>query len=335
MDQTHLTPSRQDVADWLTRCGLASSPSDVTRIVSVGDGNMNFVYRVTVDGRTVIVKRSVPYVAKYPQIPAPVQRIATEIEFYRFVVDDSDLSESMPRLLGSDAEGHTMVLDAVEHGGDWRKLYDPEHSDLVENVFDHAANWLRHLHGIEPPESIQCAPLRQLNHSHWFGLPLSRPAVIELDAVSPGLDHATDSVRGDGAVRRGLDRIGKRYLDPMSCPTRRLLHGDYFPGAWLDIGTAGICVIDPEFAFVGPPEFDLGVLIAHHRFCGGQVANEDRWIQDHASTIRLDPEWVEAVAASEMMRRLLGVAQLPLVADTDRRVLWIEQAAECLRRFAD
>ena len=41
-----------------------------------------------------------------------------------------------------------------------------------------------------------------------------------------------------------------------------LLHGDYFPGSWLQTA-AGVRVIDPEFCFFGPPEFDVGVLLAH------------------------------------------------------------------------
>ena len=335
MDEPNAMPSQHEIADWMSRCGLATKPSEVTEIVSIGDGNMNLVFRVTAGGRYIIVKRSVPYVAKYPQIAAPVQRIATEIAFYESVADHPDLAGSMPTLLGADAEGHTMLLEAIDHRGDWRKLYDPSHRESVEPIFGKAVSWLRRLHGIAAPPEIGCDPLRELNHSHWFELPLSQPPVIDLDAISPGLDRATETVRGDERLRRAIARIGRQYLHPASAAPRCLLHGDYFPGAWLDIGSDAVCVIDPEFAFVGPPEFDLGVLIAHHRFCGGDPVTVPRWLSAYSPSMPLDSVRIQTIAATETIRRLLGVAQLPLVADTEQRLHWIDEASALLLRFAD
>ena len=62
-----------------------------------------------------------------------------------------------------------------------------------------------------------------------------------------------------------MAKVGDIYL---SDDGGVLLHGDYYPGSWLKTD-AGFRVIDPEFCFLGPPEFDLGVLAAHWIFCGG------------------------------------------------------------------
>ena len=37
-----------------------------------------------------------------------------------------------------------------------------------------------------------------------------------------------------------------------------LLHGDYYPGSWMRVRER-LYIIDPEFSFAGPKEFDLGI----------------------------------------------------------------------------
>jgi len=109
-----------------------------------------------------------------------------------------------------------------------------------------------------------------------------------------------------------------------------ILHGDYYPGSWLKTD-AGFRVIDPEFCFVGPPEFDLGVLAAHWIFCGGQANRVavDRVV--NASGRQVSEGLVFGFAGAELIRRLLGVAQLPLNADLQRRTQWLECGIQFLQ----
>ena len=103
-----------------------------------------------------------------------------------------------------------------------------------------------------------------------------------------------------------------------------LLHGDFFPGSWLRT-PLGLAAIDPEFCFLGPAEYDLGVLMAHFLFT------------DHEALLpvframyggRCDWRLAEAFAGAELMRRVIGVAQLPLQADLERKRDWLEQSRE-------
>lgn len=48
-----------------------------------GDGNMNYVLRISTNFRTFIIKQSRAYVEKYPQIAAPATRVITEAAFYQ------------------------------------------------------------------------------------------------------------------------------------------------------------------------------------------------------------------------------------------------------------
>jgi len=81
---------------------------------------------------------------------------------------------------------------------------------------------------------------------------------FERDAIEiPFEDH------GSNELTLRAKELGDLYLS--DGPT--LLHGDFYPGSWLRT-TQGIRIIDPEFAFTGAAEFDVGVFAAHLAFTG-------------------------------------------------------------------
>ena len=102
-----------------------------------------------------------------------------------------------------------------------------------------------------------------------------------------------------------------------------LLHGDFYPGSWLRHGD-GVRVIDPEFGFIGAAEFDLGGLRAHLAFIGVSEAKLDAALAGYPGEV--DAGLVRGFAGVERLRRLLGVAQLPLDADLERKAGWVERA---------
>ena len=48
----------------------------VAALEKPGEGNMNFVLRVTTNQRSFILKQARPWVEKFPQIDAPVERLS-------------------------------------------------------------------------------------------------------------------------------------------------------------------------------------------------------------------------------------------------------------------
>ena len=109
------------------------------------------------------------------------------------------------------------------------------------------------------------------------------------------------------------------------------MHGDYYPGSWLKT-ESGFRVIDPEFCFCGPREFELGVVAAHWIFCGSEVGSAtidrvcDRYPKEASRKL------LEGFTGAELVRRLIGVAQLPLDADLARRVEWLECGVRLLKQ---
>ena len=103
--------------------------------------------------------------------------------------------------------------------------------------------------------------MRRLNHEHIFVVPYAAIPALELPQE---LVHYATSMRDDPALMRNLNELGKIYLGERSHASRTcLLHGDYYPGSWFRHADLGAMVLDPEFAFHGAPEFDVGVMMAH------------------------------------------------------------------------
>jgi 5-methylthioribose kinase len=88
-----------------------------------------------------------------------------------------------------------------------------------------------------------------------------------------------------------------------------LLHGDYYPGSWM-CSDKKLYIIDPEFSFIGFKEFDLGVMAAHLILA---TTNPDYFnrICDLYPT-SLNQDYVRQLCGVEILRRLIGLAQLPL-----------------------
>ena len=321
------------ILDALVALGVVPASESITKIGKAGEGNMNLVLRVTTDSRSVIIKQARPWVEKYPGIPAPDERILAEVDFYRCTRDDAAVSAVMPGVLASSEAQRLLVLEDLGAASDYAALYstDVERSE-VDSVFELAIDWVTQLHScdVQREANIGCKPLRVLNHQHIFLIPLSDPPQADLDAVCDGLANASRGLCNDDTVQKAMAQLGEHYLSDGG----KLLHGDYYPGSWLKTDS-GFRVIDPEFCFCGPREFDLGVLAAHWIFCGGEADNSMIERVCDASGTESDEasrKLVAGFAGAELIRRLIGVAQLPLDANLQQRTQWMDCGVDFLKQ---
>jgi len=312
----------------LQQLGVCQQHESVRRIEKAGNGNMNLVLRVMTDRQSVIVKQARPWVEKYPTIAAPVDRILAETAFYENVSALPELAAMMPAVIARDKGRKLLVLEDLGAASDYSSLYGPEDSsESRDAVFEQATQWLGMLHQCpsKPDEKFGSDLLRELNHAHMFSIPLSNPPAIELDKVCEGLEQASESLRNDKQLFAAVDRLGEIYLRPDNSHVT-VLHGDYYPGSWLST-SEGFRVIDPEFCFFGPPEFDLGVMLAHFIFC--KAAADPLTVEQiiemyrQVNTSELSIPLIKGFAGVELIRRLIGVAQLPLDADLQLRMHWL------------
>ena len=114
------------IKDMLQEMKLCTAADTITSITKAGEGNMNVVLRVRIADKSLIVKQSCPWVAKYPSIEAPEERIVAELDFYRRVQDAVEVTAALPKLLGFDINRRTIVMEDLGAASDYLSLYASE-----------------------------------------------------------------------------------------------------------------------------------------------------------------------------------------------------------------
>jgi 5-methylthioribose kinase len=309
--------------DWI------AAQETVCRAESAGEGNMNYTLRIQTTKRSFILKQARPWVEKYPGIPAPCSRAEMEAHFYETVLTNGQIAQHMPKLLGYDARNRVLMLQDLVLAQDFTFLYRDTQSSFDEADLGVLTHYLVALHrsfrDLRFAEEFSNTEMRALNHEHIFVLPLRSGDGLDLDSITPGLRVFARQLQSDSLYLKLVRALGDRYLDNSS--GRCLIHGDYFPGSWLKTGDR-VYVIDPEFCFFGPPEWDLGVMVAHLYLAG--ISN--RVIQDvsnlYIAAASINISLARQFAGVEIMRRLIGVAQLPLRYGLDEKQRLLQLSRE-------
>ncbi len=102
-----------DLEPLLRSLDLLDSAESILATEKPGEGNMNFVLRVKTSGRSFILKQSRPWVEKYPQIAAPVERLQAEAAYYRFTANEPCLRAMSPSLLAVDSTNLVMLTSST------------------------------------------------------------------------------------------------------------------------------------------------------------------------------------------------------------------------------
>ncbi|HUU35199.1 MAG TPA: phosphotransferase [Vicinamibacterales bacterium] len=295
---------------YLRQRGWMAPGEAIQALSPAGDGNMNCTIRVVTSARRLVVKQGRPWVERYPSIPAPAGRTLVEAAFYETVAAVPAVAGRMPALVGVDREHRVLVMDDCVGFADVTGVYSG--GTLDPAVLDTLLAYLAALHRLPvgDPAVIPFSnePMQALNHAYIFALPLvcDADASLRLDGITPGLSRLAERLSAEAVYSDAVARLGQRYLH--GAP-RALVHGDFFPGSWL-ARDRDVVVIDPEFCFAGAPEFDYGVMAAH-LMLAGQDDELVRRITGAALAQGLEADLVAGFAGVEVMRRLIGVAQLP------------------------
>jgi 5-methylthioribose kinase len=298
---------------------------DAETIVSAskaGEGNMNYVLRVNTGSRTFIIKQSRGYVEKYPSIAAPAKRALSEAAFYTCIQENELLKATTPLLTGIDAVNNILAMQDLGAATDYTFLYNTE-KKLDDGAVQSLVAFLNKLHGSikknDDPLLVNRA-MKELNHQHIFIFPFLADNGFNLDGVTAGLQSIAGKYQNDALLKERARQLGEVYL----ATGNHLLHGDYYPGSWLHT-PAGIKIIDPEFCFFGPAEFDLAVMMAH-----GHLSCQSRYTLDLINTCYrrnagFDEQLLRQFTGIEILRRLLGLAQLPLALSLPQKEALLEK----------
>ena len=308
-DRFFLETDPEVLGSYLKRQSWIAQEESITLLEKPGEGKM---------------KQARPWVEKYPQIEAPVERVGVEAAFFAKVNKIEKLGIYSPTLKGFDEANGILAMEDLGQGADYLYLYQRGNA-LAAADLEHLLDYLSVLHNhhfgnINFPDNLA---MRQLNHEHIFNFPFVEENGFNLDNVQQGLQAAAKPYKTDDELKNKVSELGKLYLSPGAC----LLHGDYYPGSWLKV-SAGLKVIDPEFGFIGLPEFELGVLIAHMMMAEQGEEIFYQIMDQYQFPKGFDSALLAGFAGTEILRRLIGIAQLPLSLNLEQKKALMRKAAQ-------
>jgi 5-methylthioribose kinase len=297
----------------------------LTKVEKPGEGNMNFTMRVyTSFGRTFIVKQSRDYVEKYPSIPAPANRAVIEGRFIEFVQIDLVLKSFMPKLLGLDEVNNIIITEDLGQANDYSFLYNSGQrmsSDDLAQIVKYISQLHQRFRADFPVAQFANREMRALNHEHIFLYPFMEENGFDLDNIQPGLQSVAMLYKKDEELKSVVKTLGDKYLEDGPY----LLHGDYYPGSFLKTDS-GVKVIDPEFCFYGFAEFDLGVFIAHLKMSEQSEDIMDSVLLNYKKGADFDEKLLNQFVGIETLRRIIGLAQLPLSLSLETKKELLKEA---------
>ncbi len=216
------------------------------------------------------------------------------------------------------------MLEDLGESSDMTRLYQKEQEiewEDLGDLIDFISELHNHFQTAGTESKIPNRGMRALNAEHIFHYPFLEDNGFDLDTVTPGLQAVAMRYKTDTAFKAKVTQLSQHYLTD----GRYLLHGDYYPGSWLKT-LNGVRVIDPEFGFYGPAEFDLSVMIAHMKI----AQQEEAVIQEILARYH-EPKYfytalLDQLVGVEIMRRLIGLAQLPLSLELEEKEALLEEA---------
>ncbi len=313
------------VNNYLDHQGWLQQNESLISLEKPGEGNMNFVLRATTNQRSFILKQARPWVEKFPQIDAPVERVSVEAQFFQALQDVKAINHFAPKCLGFDEHNFILATEDLGKGADYSFLYQKDNL-LTSSDIDGLTQYLSALHQVAIPDNFPTnLAMRQLNHEHIFNFPYLEENGFNLDDVQAGLQAAAIPYKTNAALKTKIKACGDIYL----AQGKHLLHGDFYPGSWLKVAD-GLKVIDPEFGFVGLAEFDLGVLIAHLLMAEQPTTIIQSLLNKYQQPQGFNQALFAQFVGIEVLRRLIGIAQLPLNLEVATKQALMEKAEKMI-----
>ncbi len=321
--------NKDQLTSYLKGQHLIDKEDEVVQMEKPGEGNMNFVARIITKNTQLILKQANPYVQKYPHIAAPTERLLVEARFYQTIVHSKGLASLMPALLGVDKDNHILALQNFKNAVDYSFLYQKS-SFLTDAELTQVIDFVNQLHQM-PLDKLEGYPanhsLRQLNHEHLFRYPFQLDNQLDLNDIQMGLQDIALRYITDKTLRLRIVKLGDLYLSA----DISLLHGDYYPGSWLKT-EQGFKVIDPEFSFVGNREFEIGVLIAHLKMMEAPTQHLTKLSREYMADRGFNWDLCHQFTGVEIIRRIIGLAQLPLHLTLQEKEVLLKQAYRCIMK---
>ncbi|MDQ0953762.1 5-methylthioribose kinase [Streptomyces phaeochromogenes] len=289
----------EDVPAYLRERGHWDDTDDIS-VREVSDGNMNRVFLASngAGTRGLAVKQALPWVrVAGPSWPMSPERADAEARAYEQVARVAP--DKIPAVHGYDADNYALVMEdmsdlqvlrtVLNEGGS----YGPDTSRRIGEFIAQltfatsdfgmpSAERKALIAASVSPELCRITedvvlsePYVEHEHNHWH----------------PGLDDLAAEFRADTRLRTEVADLRHTFMTS----AQALLHGDLHTGSVM-VGEREdapvVRVFDPEFSFVGPIGYDLGLYWANVLVSQAR-AQALGTVTDHAAQLRLTWEGFE------------------------------------------
>ena len=223
----------------------------------IGDGNLNFVFRVSDDAnRSLIFKYAPPYLRLLGEdFKLPQERICVEMHTMGYF--ESIAPSFVPKLFHCDEEAFCFVMEDLRAYRLLQRVRLEEEISL--HVYAKLGHFLALLYTHKPSlhgeDFYENATLKTISENYIFRFP--HIANHEALSVPPFFIPRPKSA----LFLANMSTLTSLFLNEKEC----LIHGDLHTGSIL-IHEESVKIIDAEFSCFATLGFDMGVLLAHMLF---------------------------------------------------------------------
>ena len=251
------------------------APDEPTACTEIGDGNINYVFRVVskADGHSVIVKQADRLLRSSGR---PLDMYRNKIEAAILKLEGELAPGMVPEVYYYD---ETMAATSMEDISDYKNLRkvlaeNRVYPHLAENISSFMADTLL------PTTDLVLDAEEKKRRVKFFTNPELCKITEDLVLTEPYYDYKGRNILFPGTedfVRRFLYEDESLHAEAAHLRlnfmnnAQALLHGDLHSGS-IFINEKGIKVLDPEFAFYGPMGYDIGNVIGNLFFAWANKA---------------------------------------------------------------
>lgn len=256
--------SEQHIAEFARQYGDIFSADESLTVAEIGDGNLNFVYRISGDNQSLIVKQALPYIRVIGEgWPLTQDRIRIEAQALKLAAEKSQrrvpevhyFCSTHCAILMEDIGDHISLRDALCQRKPLPQLVDSLAGFLADSYFETSDLAMGSQARKALITEFSNPQLCNISEEVYFWDPFCDH---ERNQVNPGVRAKAEALWEDDAVALAVAKLKAKF---MSQP-QALLHGDLHTGS-VFVTDDSCKLIDPEFAFCGPIGFDLGTLVAN------------------------------------------------------------------------
>ncbi|MGG0888716.1 S-methyl-5-thioribose kinase [Cytobacillus horneckiae] len=270
----------------------------------IGDGNLNYVFRIASEENSVIIKQALPY-AKVVGESWPLTLKRAKIEADALVKHGEYVPAFVPKVFRTDEDLAITIMEDLSHLKIARTgLIEGEYyPNLAKHIGQYLAKTLFHtsdfaLHPFEKKRlaaAFSNPELCKITEDLVFTDPFFN---IDTNDYEPELQSDVEEIWNHTELKIAAAKIKQSFLTEAEA----LLHGDLHTGS-IFASEEETKVIDPEFAFYGPIGFDVGQFFAHLVFQVIVRKGEDREIIIN----QIDEVWQEFYSVFSELWKSKGV----------------------------